>query len=205
MRSAGTTGGGNEGGILFDWRSSRGLALIHYDDGSVFVQAQNNYNHFNSVTHVSDNKWHHIAITFDQTALGGVTMFIDGAQDSSAFNSQAWFWPEGQVFELGRDTLYDGGYWRNYDGQMDDFRIYNRILTQPEIASAQGGAVVDASALTVQLNFDTPPGGYAVSWPYGTLQSAAQVNGLYNSITNISSPFPVAPKSAPQKFFRGLR
>ena len=205
MRSAGTTGGGNEGAILFDWRSSVGLAMAQYDNNTIFIQAQNNFNHFNSVATVSDNKWHHIAITYDQTALGGVSLYIDSSLDSSAFNQNAWSWPVGQVLEIGRDTLYDGGYWRNFDGQMDDFRMYNRILTQSEVAAAAGGSVVDSSALQLRLNFDSPPGGYQVAYPYGSLQSAPAVTGAYTTISNINSPFPVAPKSAPQKYFRGLR
>jgi hypothetical protein len=36
---------------------------------------------------------------------------------------------------------------------MDDFRIYNRILTAPEVAWAAGGAVVDSSAQ--QVRFDS--------------------------------------------------
>jgi hypothetical protein len=111
----------------------------------------------------------------------------------------------GQLIELGRDTLYDGGYWRNYNGLMDDFRIYNRILTAPEVAQAAGGAVVDSSALQVRFDFNSPPGGLAVTWPYGSLQSAPAVNGPYTTVTNVTSPFPVAPASGPQEYFRGLR
>jgi hypothetical protein len=206
MRSAGTDlTGGNEGGILFDWRSNRGLAIVQYDNGTVFIQAQNNFNHFNSVATVSDNKWHQVAITYDQDAAGGVTLYIDGAFDSTAPNTAPWFWPVGQLLELGRDTLYDGGYWRNYDGAMDDFRMYNRILNASEISSAYGGAVVDASALMLRLNFDSPPGGYAVTWPYGSLQAAGAVKGPYNTVSNVTAPFPVAPLSVPLKFFRGLQ
>src|ERR1022692_964746 len=206
MRSAGTdTSGGNEGAILFDWRSSVGLALIQHDAGTVLIQAQNNFNHFDSIANVSDNKWHHIAITYDQSAFGGVTLYVDGALDSSAINTAPWSWPVGQLIELGRDTLYDGGYWRNYNGLMDDCRIYNRILTAPEVAQAAGGAVVDSSALQVRFDFNSPPGGLAVTWPYGSLQSAPAVNGPYTTVTNVTSPFPVAPASDPQEYFRGLR
>jgi hypothetical protein len=206
MRSAGTvTSSGTEGAILFDWRSTTGLALIQHDAGTVFIQAQNNYNHFDSIANISDNNWHHIAITYDQSALGGVTLYVDGVQDSTALNSAAWSWPVGQVFELGRDTRYDGGYWETYNGLMDDFRIYNRILTAPEVAQATGGAVVDSNALQVQFNFNNPPGGLAVTWPYGSLQSAPGVKGSYTTVSNVTSPFPVAPASSPQTYFRGLR
>jgi hypothetical protein len=208
MRSAGVnTSSGNEGAILFNWRPSNGgggIAFIQHDAGTFFVQAMNNYNHFDSVANISDNKWHHCAVTYDQSVSGGVTLYVDGAMDTFAPNSAPWFWPSGQTVELGQDNLYDGGYWRNYTGLMDDFRIYNRILTPAEISQALGGAVVDASALQLRFNFDGPPNGYAVTWPYGSLQSASIVTGPYNTITNVPSPFPVAPASSPQKYFRGL-
>jgi hypothetical protein len=144
-------------------------------------------------------------VTYDQTVSGGVTLYVDGAMDTFAPNSAPWFWPTGQTVELGQDNLYDGGYWRNYTGSMDDFRIYNRILTPTEISQALGGAVVDASALQLRFNFDGPPNGYVVTWPYGSLQSAPIVTGPYSTITNVPSPFPVAPASTPQQYFRGLR
>ena len=109
------------------------------------------------------------------------------------------------MLELGRDTLYDGGYWRNYNGAMDDFRMYDRILTAPEISSAYGGAVVDATALQVRFNFDNAPGGNVVTWPYGFLQSAPVLTGPFNTISNVTAPFPIAPHSDAQKYFRGLQ
>jgi len=40
-----------------------------------------------------------------------------------------------------------------FDGFMDDFRIYNRVLTEQEIASIKGSdALVDTSALKVRYN-----------------------------------------------------
>jgi hypothetical protein len=205
MQSAGTTTGGNEGAIMFDWRSSVGLAIVQHDAGTVFVQAQNNFNHFDSVANVSDNKWHHVAITYDQTLSGNVTLYVDGTLDTSVLNTAAWSWPVGQVMELGRDTRYDGGYWRNYNGFMDDFRIYSRILTPSEITQAMGGAPVDSTALQLRFNFDTAPGGNIVTWPYGSLQSAPVVNGPFNTVSNVTSPFPLAPHPDTQNYFRGLQ
>jgi hypothetical protein len=209
MRSAAVnTSSANEGAILFNWRpggGQGGIAFIQHDAGTFFVQAMNNYNHFDSVANVTDNKWHHCAVTYDQSVGGSVTLYVDGTLDTTALNSAPWFWPSGQTIELGQDNLYDGGYWRNYTGLMDDFRIYDRILTPSEIGQALGGAIVDASSLKLRFNFDGPPNGYAVTWPYGSLQSAPIVTGPYSTITNVPSPFPVAPASSPQKYFRGLR
>jgi hypothetical protein len=209
MRSAAVnTSGGNEGAILFNWRPPNGqggIAFIQDDAGKFFVQAMNGYNQSHSTLSVTDDKWHHCAVTYDQTFGASVSVYIDGALDTTALNANTWFWPSGQTIELGQDNLYDGGYWRNYTGLMDDFRIYDRILTPSELSQALGGAVVDASALKLRFNFDGPPSGYVVTWPYGSLQSAPIVTGPYSTVTNVPSPFPVAPASSPQKYFRGLR
>jgi len=34
-------------------------------------------------------------------------------------------------------------YWQEYDGQMDDFRIYNRVLTDAEITAIATPATSD--------------------------------------------------------------
>jgi hypothetical protein len=201
------TNSGTEGAIIFDWRSSVGLAIVQHDvyhGNSVFIQAQNNNNHFDSIVNPSDNKWHHVAITYDQSAIGFVTLFFDGAFDSTAPNSAAWSWPVGQMLELGRDTMYDNGYWETYNGALDDFRMYDRILTTNEIDQAMSGAIVDASALQIRYNFDTAPGGYAVTWPYGSLMASPAITNSFGTISNVTSPFPVSPQGV-QRYFRGLQ
>jgi hypothetical protein len=68
-----------------------------------------------------------------------------------------------------------------------------------------GGAVVDASALDLRLNFDASPGGLAVSWPYGSVQVATNATGSYTTLSNVLPPLPVAPTAAPQSYYRSLR
>jgi len=203
MRSPGVDlSGGNEAAMLFDWRTSDGNALVQQDDGKFFAQASNNRLQLRSTASVSDNLWHHIAVTYDGDAAGGGSLYVDGALDVSNLNTGPWAWPVGEEIQLG---LSRDGYWRIFNGWLDDVRMYDRILTAGEVAAAAGGAVVDAGALRLRYNFDGPPNGLAVSWPYGSLQAAPAVNGSFNTVSNIASPFPVAPQGGPQKFFRGLQ
>ena len=64
---------------------------------------------------------------------------------------------------------------------MDDFRFYNRVLTDTEIASVYSSdALVDTTALKVRFNFDAAPGkGLGVSWSpdVSVPQSGAGVSG----------------------------
>ena len=207
MRSTGANGGGNEGAMLFDRRTGSGAVIVLHDDGSIFFQAAGGANSSTSGSAVNDDQWHHIAITFDQSVGGVVNIYLDGAQASSVGNSAAWSWPAGQEIELGRSH---DGYWRSYDGLLDDVRIYSRILTDPEIASTHtSGALVDTSALKVRLNFDSRPvPGVGLAWKASgaTLQSATAVAGSFTDLSPAvtSSPYYVLAQPSP-RFFRYRR
>jgi hypothetical protein len=200
MRSPGATGTGSEGAMLFDRRTGSGTVLVQQDDGRLFVQsAPTAANSFRSTATVSDNKWHHIAMTFDQSAGGSVTLYVDGALDTSNPNSSEWAWPAGQQIELGRSH---DGYWKRFNGFIDDFRIYDRVLEAFDIPPVIAGDLLDADALKVRLNFDAAPqNGYSVSWfPGGTLQSANELSGPYSDVTSFS-PFRILV-TGPKQFFR---
>jgi hypothetical protein len=200
MRAPGpNAGGGNEAAMLFDWRTSDGNAFVLSDDGTFFAQASFNRLQLRSTSFLTNNLWHHIAVTYDGDAAGGGTLYVDGVQEAANLNTGPWAWPVGAEIQLG---LSRDGYWRVFNGWLDDVRMYDRILTAGEVSSAKNGAVVDAAALKLRYDFDGPPNGYAVTWPYGTLQSAPVVTGSYSTVSNVTSPFPVAPRG-PQKYFRG--
>ena len=59
-----------------------------------------------------------------------VPNYIDGVAAGSQVNTAAWSITFSQQFEIGRshDT-----FWRRFNGQLDDFRIYNAPLTGPQI------------------------------------------------------------------------
>src|SRR5262249_29286201 len=134
MRSAGTvTGAGDFGAMLVDRRSGRGDVIVQADDGTIFVQANDGNGTVNSFSTgaVSDDHWHHIAYVYDQSASGFTTIYIDGVQSMTQAPMRPWSWDPAQRIELGRSH---DGFWRAFDGALDDFRIYNRILSAAEIA-----------------------------------------------------------------------
>jgi hypothetical protein len=206
MRSAGTTTNGGIGAALLDRRtdngtnSGSGIIMVQQDDGTIYTSVALSANDMVSTTPISDNKWHHIALVFDQNNANSI--YIDGVLDASAGNLAPWPWPVGQEIELGRS--HDSA-WEAYNGLMDDFRFYDRILTDPEIASIHAnGALVDTTALQVRLNFDsTPVHGITITWqcPDGVLQSATNVAGPYTDVPAATSPYSV-PSQSTTKFYR---
>ena len=191
-------GSGNEAAMLFDRRTTSGAVITMNQTGNIQFQAAGGAR-FISTTfngYVVDGNWHNVAITYGQTTNDAVTLYIDGVLDTSVTNPGAWTWPTNVAIQLGssRDI-----YWHAYDGLMDDFRIYDRILTPEEIAligkPATSNTLVDTSALKVRFNFDASSAlfGNSVVWPFGTLQSSPALGSaaVWTSFPNAISPQPV--------------
>lgn len=77
---------------------------------------------FNSGTGLLDGNWHHLALTYNGSAL---VSYIDGAQ--TATNSVTGTITTGSPTNIGNY----GGYYAN--GYIDDVRIYNRALSANEV------------------------------------------------------------------------
>lgn len=179
-------GPGDEGAMLFDRRTDEGTVIVLDDAGAIFIQCANGANSF-AVGYLPDGNWHHVAVTYNQEVNGNIEIYVDGLFAGSQVNSTPWIWPTNQPIEIGRSH---DGYWKRFDGHLDDFRIYNRVLDGTEIASiAASGALVDTAALKLRYNFDNSGIGYTVGWPFGTLQSTP-VLGPSATWTNVPGAIP---------------
>jgi hypothetical protein len=212
MRSAGTdqNANGSIGAALFGRATGNlgnDLVLIQQDNAeNIYFNAPASSsvsaNSLSSVAIVSDDDWHLIALTFDASAAGGVTLYVDGTLDSTSPNSAAWSSAAGKAIQLGFSS---DATWRSYDGLLDDVRFYSRQLTGSEVASVYStGSLVDTTTLQMRLNFDTPPGpGFALGWQLGNviLQSAPAVQGPYVDLPAAVSPYNAAT-GVGTKFYR---
>jgi hypothetical protein len=219
MRSAGTmtnTPNTSPGAMIFDGgdindNNPNGIAIIQDDAGNIFAGnlvlnagstvVSGSAVFLESAAPVSNNAWHHVAVTYDQSIGGTLNIFIDGNSDSATPNFSAWSWPTNQAILLGSSHKTN---WRAYNGLLADFRIYNRILTPGEIATIHSSnALVDTSALQEWFNFNAPPAtGLGLNWTCGaTLQSAVNAAGPYSDVSVATSPWPVTTGAA-SKFFR---
>lgn len=218
---SGLPGPGAEAAMLFDCRNTNGT-IIGLNTGG-YVEFQNLYpsnglNFNNKIiggVAIGDGNWHHVAVTYDQSSNGVVSIYVDGVLDTAANNPGAWTWPTNEEIELGRSH---DPYWFIYNGQMDDFRIYNRILTPTEISTigteTNSDTLIDTNALKVRFDFngDSALYGKSIVWPYGTLVSSPVLGhgATWTPVTNpysieaISSPLPIVP-SAPAMYYRTMR
>ena len=101
------------GMMLVDRRTSAGLVLVleGTPSGGLAVQYTGTAS-FTTTGYVVDDNWHQVTLTYDQSASGSVTVYIDGVNVGSQANAAAWSWPATQQMELGRshDT-----YWQEYN------------------------------------------------------------------------------------------
>jgi hypothetical protein len=200
---SGLPGPGNEAAMLFDRRTTAGTIIGANTAGSIEFQALGGANSFTG-GYVVDGNWHQVTVTYDQSTNGSVSLYIDGVLSVSTPNTAAWAWPLTQEIELGRSH---DPYWKRYDGQLDDFRIYSRILTTTEITTiatpATSDTLVDTTNLKVRFNFDNAGAGHTLSWPFGTLLSSPVLGpgAVWTPVPGASSPYPILP-SGPALFYR---
>jgi hypothetical protein len=185
------------GSMLVDRRTTAGLVLFldGLPTGGMDVQYTGGGS-FSAGGYVVDSNWHHVALTYDQSASGAVSVYLDGVLLMSQANTSAWSWDATQEIELGRSH---DPYWQTYNGQMDDFRIYSRVLTDAEIATigapATSDTLVDNTALKVRYNFDTMGGGNSLAWPAGSLLSSPTLGptAVWTPVAGAVSPYPFLP------------
>jgi hypothetical protein len=197
------SGTGTEGAMLFDHRTTNGAVIVLHDDGTIFWQGQAGAANAFSSGYLPDGNWHHVAITYGQTTNDTISLYIDGALAASNPVINAWTWPTNQEIEIG---VSHDPYWRKFTGQMDDFRIYKRILSAGEVAQVFGSdALVDTSTLALRYNFDSAIYGQSVFWPFGTLQTSPTLgpSAVWTTLSNAVSPYPFLP-STQSGFYRSV-
>jgi hypothetical protein len=88
-----------------------------------------------SLNPVNDNLWHNIAMTRDATT-GIVQLYVDGVLNGAAGfeagSKLSPFFLIGALSNLNSSNAFTGANF--FNGQLDEVRIYNRVLTATEIA-----------------------------------------------------------------------
>ena len=196
LANAPLPGPGSEGAMLFDRRTTNGTVIVLNNDGAIEWQGQNGARNQFEAGYVPDGNWHQVAVTYGQTISDTISIYIDGNLAGSNPVTNGWTWPVTQELEVGKSH---DPYWEALNGELDDFRIYNRILTATEIASAYTGSLVDTSALTVLYEFNTASVGTSINWPVGALFSspALGTNAVWTPVPNAIPPYPFQAPGVP--------
>jgi len=120
---------------------SAGQGLIDWD-----VMTSSGQVEHGSVTRVDDGLWHHVCCVFDN---GKMTIYIDGLDDSTVTEGTTFGSGQTRYGFLGADSLattFDGtrDFINAFLGDIDDFRIYDRALTQEDITLVMRGDLLVA-------------------------------------------------------------
>ena len=109
--------------------------MIINSNGSLFGAVGNDSGSFTIGTYTNslDTNWHHIAITWD-TTLNNMKGYYDGTQVFDLSNNN---WPSTiPDFVIGSGFSTDAQ--RQWDGVVDDVRVYDQELTASQISEIMG-------------------------------------------------------------------
>lgn len=86
---------------------------------------------------VENNTWQHLAVTFNRTT-DVVEFYVDGTKLPSSDSFYETF-PDNREMFIGAPGTLE---WWHFGGKIDDFRVYDSVLTQSEISDLVGTSPV---------------------------------------------------------------
>ena len=151
-----------------------GKAIFYISDGT-------GYNSGDSSTAMEVNKWYHIVGTYDGASVSvGVNGFIETSAAASVTLPTANL----TNIRFGNNLQGDG----DFTGQLDDIRVYNRVLTPSEIkllATRRGIAYESKRRLAVRSGAASPSGTLAKTLDSATLSSSGTLTaGATGTLTS---------------------
>lgn len=135
--------------------------------------------------------WQHIAVVWDKDA-DQLVMYVDGVKQNDIFVATGNRVVNAANFEVGRNNY--GGGTKDYDGLIDEFRIWNKVRTLAEIVEDSEKTLTgNEDGLIFYQTFDP------AEWYGGTIYDKSPSG--YNSISITG----VTPSSAVPFADRGLK
>jgi hypothetical protein len=85
----------------------------------------------NTNVKVCDNKWHHIALSFNNGVANGSNVYIDGQPKLNLTLSTPISGPGGNG--IGIASAFYNSYWTGFVGSLDDVMLYTDVLASEKI------------------------------------------------------------------------
>ncbi len=157
----GANGGGGANEFHIDVQVSGIVHLFIEGDGDIHIDGPL----------VNDDKWHHIAATWDIT--GNVILYVDGSPLSAAHTGNNFIFSA--CFRLGRPG--DNERW--YDGLLDDVRVFDYALSEAEILKIIRGDPAWAWNPKPQNSETGVPRNAVLSWTPGDYAPTTEGHYVY--------------------------
>ncbi len=168
------------------------------------IYASTNVDTYTSTgTVISDNNWHHVVVTWDESTTE-LSCYLDGNLQLTKTGADGPDFSQKSIRIGQRQEVVEYEIIRNLDGGIDDIAFYNKVLSASEIAQiAAAGAFSSTDGLVAGFELDDPVGTTSViaepvpmpqpittieppvSSPCGTLEIPVTVKDFTN-VANIS-------------------
>lgn len=148
---------------------------------------------------MTPNEEQHIVVTYNYTAKIA-RLYVDGAQVAQGPVTYALSEIEDVNNWLGRSNWTADAY---YQGTLNEFRIWNGVMTDAEVAASFGTGPDSLPEPSAELSISLSGGQITISWTgTGTLQeSDTIVPGNWSNAANQANPQNITP-TATQRFYR---
>lgn len=151
---------------------------------------------------INDGQWHHFVAISDATgAQFGTALYVDGVIHGINKTKPALAANNARLM-IGENPEARG---REWEGQIDDIAIWNRVLTPAEITALYNGGTgtplgkLAGIAAPATLTIAQTAEGVAITYT-GTLQAADTVTGPYTDVAGATSPYTTTATSAARYF-----
>ena len=127
--------------LLFDWNppSNDSATLKFYVVDKNLNDAWLTWEGNNRIKGIQDNNWHHLAFVYDATT-SKLTLYVDGSPNTHVpqWGTHGPVNMDGSKvtgMNLGGRNVKDLGWGQDWDGGLDQFRLYNKALSAAEVQS----------------------------------------------------------------------
>ena len=129
-------GGDNDGYIMYTTTSSH-VSMIINGTGAIIKEAS---------TTINDGKWHHLVMTYDGSAsAAGTLLYVDGTSWAGTYQVHVDNLSAGATTDeplaIGSLTQTDDTAERQWEGSIDNVRIYDREITSSEVTGLYNNGV----------------------------------------------------------------
>ncbi|MCX6922968.1 MAG: Ig-like domain-containing protein, partial [Verrucomicrobia bacterium] len=125
---------------------------------------------------VGDDIWHHVTLIYGHVPYSIGIVYVDGKLDSDGVWDLPGSWPTFRNLMIGRSW---DGWWKRFNGYMDDVYMFNRMLNATEVAQVMTGNLPPLVSVTNPVNNATILQGAAIVL-------GASASDIEGTVTNVA-------------------
>lgn len=153
--------------------TTSGSFLLGYDlDGNIVVRTDKNNAQITSDAKIKPGEWAYVAYAYDEPTNRGI-IYLNGKQVAFGYGKNSSF-----TWESTDPVIVLGD--QNFNGDIDEFQYFNRVLTNEEMELAYNNRPDLVEGLVALYDFNEPVEGYVATFANKATDSAkASINATY--------------------------